>query len=249
MNRQLVITCALALGIMGLTAGLLREMRSHQRLAPPGVKTHPLAGSSIRLEAELPEHVLDFESKHLDTEDIVLAVLPKDTSFGRRRYRAPDGFTLDLRVVLMGKDRTSLHKPQFCLTGSGWHIDDAASQETAIKIDQPFSYELPIVELVAKTVIENDGRTQPVSGIYVYWYVADDAVSASTSGFQRMWWMASKLLRTGVLQRWAYISCFAPCQPGQEAATFERMKPFISAAVPQFQLFPRSESTAITAAR
>jgi hypothetical protein len=248
MNHQLLISCGLALATMAAAAGLLTQIRGHQRLAPPGVRTHSLTGSQ-RLEAELPERVLDFDSKKLEVDDIVLAALPKDTSFGQRRYRAADGFTLDLRVILMGRDRTSLHKPQFCLTGAGWHINDGASQETTLKIDHPSSYELPIVELVANTALSVDGRTQPVSGIYVYWYVADDAVSAGTAGFQRMWWMASKLVRTGILQRWAYVSCFAPCLPGQEAATFERMKPFISAAVPQFQLYPRPPGNTITAAR
>jgi hypothetical protein len=247
-NRQLLILFGLALAIMGVTAGLLTQVRSHQRLAPPGVRTHPVQGS-IRLEAELPDHVLDFDSTNLDVEDIVLITLPKDTSFGQRRYRAADGFMLDFRVVLMGRDRTSLHKPQFCLPGGGWHINDSASQETTIKIDRPFSYKLPVVELVTSKTLTMDQQTRPIRGIYVYWYVADDAVSAGAAGFQRMWWMASKLLRTGVLQRWAYVSCFAPCLPGQEAATFERMKSFISAAVPQFQLYPRSQSDTITASR
>jgi len=41
------------------------------------------------------------------------------------------------------------------------------------------------------------------------------------------------------LQRWAYISCFAVCLPGQEEATFERLKKFIAASVPEFQLTPK----------
>jgi hypothetical protein len=70
--------------------------------------------------------------------------------------------------------------------------------------------------------------------------VADDALSASVTGLERMWLMASKLLRTGVLQRWAYVSCFAACPPGQEEATFERMQKLIAAAVPQFQRYPQA---------
>jgi hypothetical protein len=161
-----------------------------------------------------------------------------------RRYKSPDGLVVDLRVVLMGRDRTSMHKPQICLAGQGWHINDFASAETVLPVEQPYPYQLPVVKLVATTV---DSQNQPWSGIYVYWYVADDALSASTSGFQRMWWMASKLLRTGVLQRWAYVSCFSACPPGQEAATFERMKQFIAAAVPEFQLYPGTKPLTVTA--
>jgi hypothetical protein len=106
-----------------------------------------------------------------------------------------------------------------------------------------------VVKLIAKNVIAADGQKQVVSGIYVYWYVASDAVSASTSGFHRMWLMATRLLRTGVLQRWAYVSCFAFCAPGQENATYDRMKDFIADAVPQFQLYPGPKPQTITAAR
>jgi hypothetical protein len=247
MNRQMLTSTVLALAVMAGTACLLGRVQSHQKLGEPGVKTHPLPGS-IRLEAELPERVLDFDSKPLDNEDVVLAVLPKDTSFGQRRYEAPDGFRLDLRVVLMGHDRTSLHRPQFCLTGQGWRIDETASSSGLLKVERPISYDLPVVELVAHRAFEVDGQSHVFSGIYVYWYVADDALSAGTLGIGRMWSMASKLLRTGVLQRWSYVSCFAACQPGQEAATYDRMKRFIVAAVPEFQLYPRPQVGKLTAA-
>ena len=51
-----------------------------------------------------------------------------------------------------------------------------------------------------------------------------------------MWWMARDLITKGVLQRWAYISCFSVCPPGQEEALYARMREWIAAAVPQFQL-------------
>jgi hypothetical protein len=77
--------------------------------------------------------------------------------------------------------------------------------------------------------------------------VADNLLSAGASGFERMWWMARERLRTGVLQRWAYVSYFAPCAPGQEDATFERMKKLITSTVPGFQLTPRATDAPLTA--
>ena len=108
------------------------------------------------------------------------------------------------------------------------------------------SYDLPAMKLIVRTD-SVDGQPVKVSGVYVYWYVCDDALSASVSGFQRMWWTAEKLLRTGVLQRWAYVSCWAICPPGQEEATFERMKKFIAASVPEFQLVPKAPVGSLTA--
>jgi hypothetical protein len=83
--------------------------------------------------------------------------------------------------------------------------------------------------------------------VYVYWYVADGALSGTAAGGQRMWWMARDLLRTGVLQRWAYVSCYSECDPGQEEMLFERIKKFIAAAAPEFQLTPRAEGLSANA--
>jgi hypothetical protein len=64
-----------------------------------------------------------------------------------------------------------------------------------------------------------------------------------------MWWMAKDMMLTGVLQRWAYVTYFAVCAPGEEDATFERMKKMIAASVPEFQLTPGVGSVATTAAK
>lgn len=239
MKRPNLILGLVTLALIGSTAGLLAYSRSHQQLAAPGVRTHPLPGS-IRLQVEVPTNVLDYQCETLPPDEITMNILPADTSFGRGRYTAPDGFQILLSVVLMGADRTSLHKPQFCLTGDGWNIDEGASSETTIHLDRPAPYDLPVIKLIATKQAMVDGQLQTARGIYVYWYVADDALSASVSGFQRMWLMADKLLRTGVLQRWAYVSCFAVCAPGHEDATFERMKRFIAQSVPRFQMVRRA---------
>ncbi len=222
----------------------MASLRAHQKLSPPGVKTRPLKGSD-RLEVVLPEKVLDYESKFLDVDEVTLSTLPHDTSYGQCLYKAPDGFQAMVNVVLMGNDRTSLHKPQFCLTGQGWQIDETC--ETNVPVELPSPYRLPVVKLVA-TLTQNGTRTSQ-RGIYVYWYIADDKLSASVLGIQRMWWMAEKLVRTGVLERWAYVSCFAPCAPGQEEATFQRMARFLAASVPQFQLYPRPPDHDLSAQR
>jgi hypothetical protein len=78
-------------------------------------------------------------------------------------------------------------------------------------------------------------------GLYVYWFVADGQCTARHG--QRMWWMARDLVRAGVLQRWAYVACLAMCRPGEEGPTFERMRKFIAAAVPQFQMTPGAEGS------
>lgn len=234
MNKQKWAVLLVALAIIGVAAGFLVHLRGNQKLGAPGVKTEAL-DDPIRVRVLLPEQVLNYKSEFVEVDDLTRSALPADTSFGQRKYEAADGFGLAMNVVLMGRDRTSLHKPQFCLTGAGWNIDQGASSEETIDIPRPHPYKLPVVKLISSREITHNGQTQLARGIYVYWFVADDAISASVSGFERMWWMMEHMFRTGVLQRWAYVSCFAVCPPGQEEATYARMKEFIAASVPEFQ--------------
>lgn len=237
MSKHQVILLSLALGLIGGTAGVLARVSSWQKLAPPGVVTSPTSNPK-RLRIELPETVLNYTSKWVEPDEITLRTLPQDTSFGQRHYEAPDGFSIALNVVLMGTDRTSLHKPQFCLEGQGWHIDSSGTLETHVKVDGPTSYDLPVVRLIANKVATANDAAQGMRAVYTYWFVADDAFNASVRGLDRMVMIASRLLRTGALQRWAYVSCFSSCQPGDEEAVFERTKEFIAAAAPSFVIAP-----------
>jgi len=243
-TRQLWMLAA-ALSLMAGTAGLLTWLQAHQRLGQPGVKTAPFPGSNLKRQVVLPERVLDYKSQTVETDKLVLDILPPDTSFGQRRYTAPDGFVTVVNAVLMGTDRTSMHKPEFCLTGAGFNIDQAASKEERVPVQRPQPYELPVMKMVTTKEIEADGLRTTVRGIYVFWFIAEDCYTARHT--QRMWWMMEHMMATGVLQRWSYVSCFALCRPGEEEATFERLKRFIGDAVPQFQLYPKPAGAALAA--
>jgi hypothetical protein len=237
-NRQKWILFAVALLLMGGTAGVLSAIRAHQRLGLPGVKTVS-TDDPRRLEVVLPEKVLDYTSESVKVDKMVLDFLPPDTSFGQRRYRAAEervGSEMLLNVVLMGADRTSLHKPEFCLGGAGWKIDEAESREETVHIVRPQPYDLPVMKLMTTRQVMLGGQPTTVRGIYLYWFVADDQYTARH--WQRMWWMARDLVQKGVLQRWAYVTCFSICFPGQEEAAFSRMKEFVASSVPEFQLAP-----------
>lgn len=246
MNRKSATLLAITLLLIGGTASVLGSLRARQKLGPPAVRTSVISGSS-RLEVELPENILDYDSERLPVQQMALDYLPKDTSFGQRLYRAPDGRWILANVVLMGTDRTSLHKPQFCLEGQGWKIKDSASKELSIPMERPYHYDLPVMKLMASKVITDQGKEMPASGVYLYWFVARDELTAKH--WQRMWWMARDLFGTGVLQRWAYVSYFAICSPGQEEATLERMKKLVVASVPEFQLTPAKGRDVAVSAR
>jgi len=232
------ILFAIVLLMISSAGGFLWQVKGHQKLGKPGVllgnvplfdeQTNQVAKVSVIL----PENLSGYLSQSLPISAIELQTLPKDTTFGKRRYWTTNGANADLSVVLMGQDRTSLHKPDFCLPGQGWTIEER--ELVNIKIERPHAYDLPAMKLTASIRVKDEaGNPFLVRGIYVYWFVADKKLAATD---QRMWSMVKNFLQTGTLERWAYISYFSRCLPGQEEQAFNQMKQIIAQSVPQFQL-------------
>jgi hypothetical protein len=238
--------------LMLATTLFLARWGGFQRLGDPGIRLNAeniyfeptdkvdlplverLAGTNV---VALPESLPGFRSEPLPLQQIVVEKLPADTTYGQRRYIDESGSLplnfVDNLVVLMGADRTSIHQPQYCLTGQGWKI---MKQEAAvIPMTRPHSYQLEVKKLTASRQHRlPDGRSVALSGVFVYWFVADGKLS--TEHHDRMMSMATSLLTRGVLERWAYVTYFAPCWPGEEAQAFSRLKKLIQTTVPEYQL-------------
>jgi len=240
-NRQAFAVAAVVLALTASAAAYLGTLESRQKLGKPAVRltNEPIyyveGGAStnppVLLSSNhvyLPERVLDFRSQSAPISQATVATLPKDTMFAHRFYARSNGLMIDCQVVLTGADRSSIHNPQYCLKGSGFTM---AEEPRTIRISRPHPYDLPVMKMNLK-------RPRPGGGVetavFVYWFVSDGELTASH--WDRMWWMTRDMLKTGVLQRWAYVMCYAPCAPDDEEATFERMKEFIAGAVPQFHL-------------
>jgi len=239
MNRRSIFILTVSVALIGSTALFIQYRKTHQRLGTPGVKVVPepiydpdgkIAGTN---SVWLPVDMAGFKSDVEPVSRIVLEWLPPDTTYGQRRYKAADGFEVAFSAILMGADRTSIHKPKYCLNGSGWRI--SAEEPDTVTISKPHTYQLPITRMSLVRDIElPSGQTVTVHGWYVYWFVAENQLTASHN--QRMWWLARDCMLTGVLQRWAYLSCMSICPPGQDEQNYQRIKQFIAEAVPQFQL-------------
>ena len=247
--NQAKLACGVALGLMTLTAFGLVRLQSLQRLGTPGLKVmaHNVPGEGGALlctnSVPLPEKVLNFESKELPIAKVTSDWLPKDTTYAQRLYRAADGFEMLVNTVLMGTDRTSIHKPEYCLAGQGFRTEKM--EHVRIPIGDPASYLLPAQKwTVTREVTVEKGVKVRHAAIYVFWFVADQQLTDDHN--ERMAWMTRDLLTKGVLQRWAYVSCYAACPIGQEEATYERVRAWITAAVPVFQLAggPQTKVTA-----
>jgi hypothetical protein len=243
MNRQKILIVVVFLLLTGGAAGVILHVSTHQRLGIPGVRTR-LLPDSRNLEVILPDQLPGYMCLVTTQATMVTTALPDDTSFGRCIYTAKDGFQSSANVVLMGTDRSSIHKPQVCLTAQGWQIDESASAADVIPMQAPVPYALPVMRLTATLQTDEEGTSRTYRGVYVYWFV--DGSKLTAQHWQRMWWMARDLLLTGVLDRFAYIAYFSVCEPGQEQQTYERMKTLIQNTVPQFQLVPPSGALVAT---
>ncbi len=247
MKGQRLAVLLVAFGLIGGAAILLGRVKGWLRLGLPGVRVvaeempgaEPLPGGTNRLfvagtqRVELPVTVPGYRSELRPVDKVVYDWLPKDTTYGGRLYVAPDGFQVLSQVVLMGTDRTSMHQPQACLPLQGWLTE--STEHFTLDMDRPRPYRLPITQLTLSWQ-HSGAQAIQARGLFFYWYVTADELTADAR--TGMWYQARRLIRTGELQRWAYVSYFALCPPGQEQPCVERVCRLIRATVPEFQLFP-----------
>jgi hypothetical protein len=233
MRRGKWVVFGLALGMMAATAGWLAELRDRVSLGAPGVKVEPAAlyGADGRVVTNrsvvLPVDVPGFGSRAMDITADELEGLPQDTTFGRRYY-TNNGLGAQLSVVLMGRDHTSIHQPQYCLYSQDWTI--TKTERIILRMERPHAYDLPAIKL---TAVRPLGEGRMIHCIYIYWFVSGDKITAEEGS--RLWSLWETVLRKGVTERWAYISYFAACLPGEESVTFDRLQKLIKASVPEFQ--------------
>jgi len=226
--------------LIGTTAVVLRQIDQHRRLGEPGLQmTAELVfderGGVVNTNTvALPQQLLGYQSTNAPITMVELGWLPLDTTYARKIYFRSNTYPLQVNVVMMGSDRSSIHKPQYCLVGQGWQV--LSEGEDAITLSGAPSYQLPVWKMTAQQprALAQGGESM-VKAIYVYWFVADGHVTARHE--ERMWWMAKELLTTGTLQRWAYVSVLGLCHPGQEEETYARIKEFIAESTPHYHRF------------
>lgn len=226
--------------LIGTTAVGLRQIDQHRRLGEPGLRmtaevVFDEQGGVVNTNTvALPEQVLGYQSTNAPITMVELGWLPQDTTYARKIYFRTNTYPLQVSVVMMGLDRSSIHKPQYCLEGQGWQV--LSESADTIALADGSAQPLPVWKMIAqqpRTLA--DGSQQLVKAVYVYWFVADEHITARHE--ERMWWMAKELLTTGTLQRWAYVSVLAQCLPGHEEATYAQIEEFIAASAPQYHLF------------
>lgn len=181
--------------------------------------------------AELPAFLgTDWIGQRTEVTAVEREVLPPDTGYSRRNYvstrdRREQVF---LSIVLSGRDRTSIHRPELCLVGQGWTIEGRSELAFA----HPGSGRVPATLLhISREVVTARGERRTVPALFAYWFVGRDTVAA-TNG-ERLWRTALNRLR-GRVDRWAYVVAQTVVLDGEPAA-LARLQAVLDRTLPAFQ--------------
>lgn len=128
-------------------------------------------------------------------------VLPSDTIILKKRYQHPTGQIVVASIVLSGVDRSSIHRPQLCLTGQGQEIVE--SWVLPVHMEGRRTLKVMVLDLLRRGR-GMEGRQIEMPGYYAYWFVGKGR--ETHSHLMRMFWMASDRVFRNVAHRWAYIS-------------------------------------------
>ena len=182
----------------------------------------------------LPNYLgLEWAGQRAEVTAIEREVLPSDTGFSRMNYislrnRSQSVF---LSIVLSGRDRTSIHRPEICLVGQGWTISGREMRVFA----WPGRPEAAIKASVLRTEREftnNQGQQVKVPALYAYWFVGTDKTVA-TSWERVLDTSLDRLLRLQS-HRWAYVIVQTHALDGEPAA-LARMQEVLNQTLPTFQ--------------
>ncbi len=141
--------------------------------------------------------------------------LPPDTSLSRRQYMREYGQTFSVAVILSGEHRTSIHRPETCLTGGGFQILDSRR----ILVERAGKSSLSVEVLELRHQISGEKSR------YAYWFSSEKYETSSY--LRRTALLVWSNIIEGKASRWAYVSLLMPMSENwdtDEAALQEFIK-------------------------
>ena len=127
-------------------------------------------------------------------------VLPKDTEFVKSVYTNKVEKRIFASIVLSGRERNSIHRPERCLKGQGHSIMTEYILKVPLHGRNPLDVKIAMLERPYRT---KDGM-QTYYSYYAYWFVGQDR--ETSSHYARMFWLAWDRIFYSRSHRWAYIA-------------------------------------------
>lgn len=72
-----------------------------------------------------------FTSEQLEASEAELTVLPADTVIHKRRYETPGGDWMVVSLVVGGRSKSSIHRPELCLPAQGFAMRNPRTRTVA----------------------------------------------------------------------------------------------------------------------
>jgi EpsI family protein len=220
----------LAAAVVGLAVGEMFFLAHVGSLSGRGAAGVQLAADG-RNPVELPSFLgTEWIGRRAEVTAVEREILPADTGFSRRNYVAVADarHSVFLSIVLSGRDRTSIHRPELCLVGQGWTIAGTGAH----RFTWPGEPGATVPATLLRTVRSDARSNRPIPALMAYWFVNGDTVVATH--WERFFHDAWNRLRHGRADRWAYVLVQADAGDG-EAAALARMQAVLDATLPVFQ--------------
>lgn len=229
-----------------IAAGVVVFLAAGTALVARAIADRPLRGDAGVLLAadgvnpvELPAFLgTEWLGRRSEVSAVEREILPPDTGFSRKSYAFVEDRRKDvfLSIVLSGRDRSSIHRPELCLVGQGWTIDRAGPHDFQFPPDATGTKaRFPSRLLrVRREVATARGRVV-VPQLVAYWFVGGDTIVASH--WKRLALDAWNRVAHGRADRWAYILVQTDASDGEEAA-LRRMQGVLDQTLPRFQRPP-----------
>jgi hypothetical protein len=208
--------------------------------APPRGEVGVVLAADGRNPVELPTFLgTDWIGQRAEVTPIEREILPPDTGFSRKNYAfvADRKGDVAVSIVLSGRDRTSIHRPELCLVGQGWTIDSAAQHAFRYPSGRAdVASNFPATLLRVRREFSSPRGKVVVPQIVAYWFVGGDVVVSSH--WKRFVHDAWNRVTRARADRWAYVLLQTDARDG-EAAAIARMQTVLDATLPVFQSAPR----------
>ncbi len=176
--------------------------------------SHDLGGAPLCLQCGAPLGELSPRES---------ARLPKDITVSRKEYRDAGAIPILATVVVNGRERTGLHRPQMCLEGQGFRIVAERTREIPLEGREPLT--------AAFLDLSHSGAAPDMTRKYVvaYWYAT--RTHETSSHWARQGLLAWDMLIHGRFGRWCFISLMMECEEDTLAA-HARLTEFIARLYP-----------------
>ena len=167
-----------------VTAVLVVAAMAYQAMTPEAVLCEP---PDVRLG-----EIAGCASEPVEVSEAERTVLPADTRFDKRIYRDAHGRTFSVTVVIGGKSKSSVHRPELCLPAQGYQMAD------------PRDIEVSDVDWHLVTLARHEQSEMTFS--YTFFNQAGFRTSSHMSRIFRDVWDRSVL---GRIDRWVMVTVLA----------------------------------------